>query len=287
MHIKPMTKLFNLGTQGPDIFFYYLPGFITKRIRGVGTQMHEKNLGLFFMQLADIIKASHSPSQRKIIFAYTAGFLAHYAVDVHTHSYVFAHTHEPPHPRLEEATRHRHFETVVDVLMLGHMYNKKPGDLKLGQLITPEGLHKRTAAAAASTAIRNIYNLNIHPWDVYRAMGQMASFAGLLQSQTGKRKYLLGSAEAMTVGSKIISALIHMQSVSDGRDYLNIENSPWSAPWAPEATRRESFLELFEAAVAEAVQMIQALHAYTKNSLSKDQLAAIIMNRSLKTGTNP
>ena len=283
-YIAPMSPLFNLGTQGPDIFFYYVPGFITKRIRNVGTQMHDSDLGLFFVHMADIIKESHSPSQRKIVFAYVAGFLAHYAVDVHTHPYVYSQTHEPPNPKIKEATRHRHFETSVDVQMLYRLYGRQPADYKLWQLISPEKLHMRAAAAAVSASIRQVYDRDINPWDVYRAMEQMAYFTKCLQSKHGWRKRMLQWAEGKTVGSHIISALIHMQEITDGRDYLNIKKAPWSPPWAPEEARTESFVELFEAAVQDAARMIQALFAYMHNELPKNQLALIIRNCSLKTG---
>ena len=283
-YIAPVSKLYNLGTQGPDIFFYYLPGFVTARIRGVGTQMHESNLGRYFMYMADYIKNTKSPAGRQILFAYTAGFLVHYAVDVHTHGYVYARTHHPPNPKIEESTRHRHFETSVDVHMLRRMYGSRPGDYKQWQLISPDKLHLRVAAAAMSGAIREIYNRDIGPVDVYLAMGQMAAFTRLLQSNGGRRKRWLGYAEDMTVRSRNISALIHMQEVTDGYDYLNLQNLPWSAPWAPDETRTESFVKLFESAVADAADMVRALYAYVNNNLTREELAAAILNRSLKTG---
>ena len=285
-YIAPMTPLFNLGTQGPDIFFYYISGFITKRVRGIGTQMHNRDLGLFFMRLADTLKDSKRPADREVIFAYTAGFLTHYAVDVRTHPYVFSQTHEPPTPKIKEATRHRHFETSIDVLMLRH-HNRQPSDYKLWELISPEKLHMKMTAAAAGAAIRQVYDRDIRIGDVYRAMSQMAKFTKHLQSKNGRRKRLLQRVEGMTVGSHIISALIHMQEVTDGCDYLNLKKAGWSPPWAPDDTRTSSFPELFEAAVKDAAQMIQSLYDYMHNGLPRDRLAAVIMNRSLKTGEAP
>jgi len=283
-NIAPMLKLFNLGTQGPDIFFYYISGFITKRIRGIGSHMHNADLGRFFMLMADKIKGSKSPSQRKILFAYTAGFLAHYAVDVYTHPYIFSQTNDPPHPVLAEAERHRHFETSIDVLMLRNMYGKQPSDYKLGQLIAPDCLQKRVAAASMAKTVRKIYNCDIHPWDVYRAMTQMARYEGYMQSNTGWLKRWLGNLENMVIKARVISALIHMQEVTDNQDYLNVKKAPWNSPFAPEDTRKESFIELFDAAVTDAAQMIEALFAYIHGNLSKTQLASKIQNRSLKTG---
>jgi len=281
-----MKSLFNLGTQGPDIFFYYISGAITKRIRNVGSQMHNSDLGRFFMQMADKIKHSQSPSEQRILFTYTAGFLAHYAVDVHTHPYVFSQTFDPPHPAMEETWRHYHFETSIDVLMLRNMYGKQPSDYKLGQLIAPDCLCKRAAAAAMSDAIRKVYARDIRPWDVYGAMEQMARYTGYMQSNTGRLKRCLGRAEAIVLKTKLISGLIHMQEVTESRDFLNLKKTSWVSPFAGD-TRMESFIELFDAAVEDAAQMIEALFAYIHGNLSKNQLALQIKNRSLKTGQNP
>jgi len=283
-YIAPMKALFNLGTQGPDIFFYYISGFITKRIRNVGAQMHDADIGLFFMSIADKMKETQSPSQRKMLFAYTTGFLSHYAVDAHTHPYVFFQTNDPPSLALKEAERHRHFETSVDVLMLRNIYGKRPSDYKLGQLISPDCLQKRAAAAAMAEAIRKIYNRDIRPQDVYRAMGQMARYEGYMQSKTGRRKRWIGRLEHMVIKARVISALIHMQEVTDNRDYFNVRKAPWASPWAKNDIRRESFVELFDAAAANAAQMIEALFNYMHGKLSREELAATIKNRSLKTG---
>ncbi|MCL2405702.1 MAG: zinc dependent phospholipase C family protein [Defluviitaleaceae bacterium] len=280
-YISPASKLYNLGAQGPDIFFYYIPGFITSRIRGIGTQMHESDLGLFFMYMANIIKNSKSPAQRQIVFAYVAGFLVHYAIDVHTHGYVYSRTQDTH--KMQEASKHRHFETSIDVLMLKHTHGTKPGDYKQWQLISPKKVLLRVAAASTSDAIREVYNRKTTPVDVYRAMETMAQFTRYLQSSSGRRKRWLGRAEDMTVGSRIISALVHTQEVTDNYDYLNISNNPWVAPWASQA-RTESFVELFDSAVADAASMIQAVYDYMHNNMTNKELTAIIMNRSLKTG---
>ena len=283
-YIASMAPLFNLGTQGPDIFYYSIADYVTKRIKALGTQMHDKDLGLFFACIADVLKNHKSPSGRRMVFAYAAGFLTHYAVDVHAHPYVYSQTHDPAAPKLKGAACHYHFETSMDVLMLGHFYNRRPADYQLWQLISPDKLHLRTAAAAVSPAIRQVYNRDINPWDVYRAMEQMAFLSKCLQSKRGIRKRLLQGIEGITVGSRIFSALIHMQDVTDGRDYLNMKNAAWSPPWAQRESSTNSFLELFEAAVENAVHMIQAMYAYMNNEISQNQLTEQIKNYSLKTG---
>jgi len=280
--IAPFDKLFNLGTQGPDIFFYYINGFITKRVRNVGSEMHNANLGLFFLEMADIIIELKCPE----LFAYTAGFLAHYAVDSHTHPYIFAKTYHPQKPALKEAGRHRHFETTIDVLMLKRINGTTPNDYKLAQLLTPDKSQRSNAAAGVSVAIRRVYDRDVYPTDVDRAMGQMASNTNRLQSKTGRRKRWLGNMENLILRTKVISALTHMQEVTETQDFLNLEKEDWSPHWDQANTSNSSFVELFDSAVADATKMITALHDYMHGNLTKEDLAACIKNRSLITGKN-
>jgi len=311
-YILPVERLFNIGTQGPDIFFYYIPGFFTKRIRGIGSTMHNENLGLFFLYLAEILIASNGdtgmsaasadaledtiPSKetaqnnfndfsRQALFAIMTGYLVHYAMDVHTHSYVYAKTHDPNISTLQESAAHRHFETSVDVLMYkraGH----RPNDVTLRELIRPDKLHIAEVSKVLSAAIRKIYDVEITKKDVHKAMNHMANLTMALQSKNGRRKRWLENAERMTIGPRIVSALIHMQEVTDGYDYLNLENTPWSAPWESQEIRTESFITLYDAAVSDAIEMIEALYAYMYNHIQRCHLEKKIMNRSLKTGKN-
>jgi len=240
--------------------------------------MHAADLGLFFMELAEI--------KCPFVFAYTAGFLAHYTVDFHTHPYVFAQTYDPPKPAMKEAGRHRHFETSVDVLMLKHLKGKKPSDYNLAQLLKPTMFQKTETAMDVAEVISKIYERDIRSNDVYRAMGQMASNTRRLQSKTGRRKRWLGNIENLILQTRVLSALTHMQEVTEDRDFLNLEKTKWSPPWAKDETYNESFIELFDAATIDAAHMITALYKYTKGNLRRDDLATIIQNRSLTTGKN-
>ncbi|MCL2363946.1 MAG: hypothetical protein FWC71_04705, partial [Defluviitaleaceae bacterium] len=59
-------RIFNLGLQGSDIFFYYPTGFLWARSRGVGSQIHRERFGPFFMHMARW-------ARQDVIFAYLAG----------------------------------------------------------------------------------------------------------------------------------------------------------------------------------------------------------------------
>ena len=76
-------KLYDLGTHGPDIFFFFRPG-IPGRTGGLGHDYHHGNTKSFFGSIGRRLRLS--PSQEG--YAYLAGLLSHYALDSQCHPYV-------------------------------------------------------------------------------------------------------------------------------------------------------------------------------------------------------
>jgi hypothetical protein len=270
-------RIFNLGAQGSDIFFYYVPGMMRARSRGIGGVIHEADFGKFFMEMARWAK-------HEALFAYLAGFLVHYALDTHAHPFVFGNTQRENAAPAQETADHRHFETSVDVLMLARLTGDKPAAYRQWELIQAPAKHKQAAAAAFAAAVNRVYTAPLLPRDVYHAMGHMAQLTRFLHSPKGKRKSFAAFFEDKTLGARVFSAMVHMQEVTDGRDYLNLSRAYWHAPWNPSGGSTASFPELFDAGVAEAVGMVRALSAYMNGTMARKELAAHIGNRSLSTG---
>jgi len=281
--IENGERLYNLGTQGPDIFFYYIPGTIRKRSRGVGTQMHRNDLGKFLTQMAEVAKSSPE-AERDIIFAYTAGFIMHYAVDANTHPYVYARTHQQDASNIKNSTDHRRFETAIDTAMLKLVAGKTPSAYKQWQLIAADPAHMKIAATATGSVLAKIYNRQIPSKDIYRAMRHMVRLTRLIQSRKGRRKRFVGLVENLTIGHPLNSSLVHDQAVDPNTDYLNEKNTPWQAPWEDTVTCTDSFIDRYHAATREGFEMIQHLHAFIYEDMQLTTLAEKLGNRSLKTG---
>ena len=278
--IQPCEQLYNLGTQGPDIFFYYIPGAVRQRSCGIGGYMHRNNLGLFLAQLA---REAKEASEKDVIFAYAAGFIMHYLVDSHTHPYVYAKTEKSGAPKIKNSTDHHKFEAAIDIAMLEIFSGKKPANYKLWKLIDANAAHITTASAATSEAIRTVYNRQVSAKDVRKAMRYMIQIVRLIQSRNGRRKKLMGLAESLILGHPLNASIIHDQNIDSSIDYLNEKRQPWRPPWQ-DMTSTDSFLDRYQAAVDEGLQIVQVLHDYVYVSLPIETLQKKLGNRSLKTG---
>lgn len=186
--IKPSEQIFNIGTQGPDIFFYYVPGLLRKRSRGVGSLMHLCDLGPFLAQMARLTATFDECDSQKVTFSYIAGFIMHYMLDVNAHPYVYARTHKSNAPKIHNSAEHRKFETAIDVAMLKLVSGEKPADYSQWTLINAPSNEMSIVSTIMSQALMKIYNRNVRTKEIYRAMRYMVQFTKLLQSRSGRRK---------------------------------------------------------------------------------------------------
>ena len=89
---------YNLGLQGPDIFYYYLPAWLLYD-HNAASLIHENSSLQFFIAMIDARNKLSSHSERIIADAYICGFLGHYTLDTYCHPYIFDRTHHYRHSR--------------------------------------------------------------------------------------------------------------------------------------------------------------------------------------------
>ncbi|MDR2650552.1 MAG: zinc dependent phospholipase C family protein [Clostridiales bacterium] len=284
--LRDSRQLYNVGCQGPDMFFYYLPGLIKKNMKNLGVDMHKTNVRVFFSNMLDNMTAA--ADERLMIFSYICGYLSHYALDCGTHPYVYYKSgfqvEGDKTPRLRYSVRHRSFETAIDVLMLKIMSGEKPAGIKLWQLIKAEKSHAMVIAAALSSAVSDAYNRRISSKEVFSAIRYMVGLTRILQSKRGRRKRLMELAEDLTLGEHVMSSIIHTQEIKDGEDYLNIKKKPWYMPWDGDNEINHSFGEMYNQAVAEGAKLIERNFLFMTGSIGKETLLKDIGNRSLASG---
>ena len=282
--IKPSEQLYNIGTQGPDIFFYYVPGLLRKRSRGVGSLMHLCDLGPFLVHMARLVETFENVEDKKIVFSYISGFIMHYMLDANAHPYVYARTHKNNAPKIHNSAEHRKFETAIDVAMLKLVSGEKPANYSQWTLIDAPSNEMLAVSAVMSKALMEIYYRNVLSKEIYKAMRYMVQFTKLLQSRNGRRKRWMEITENLTIGEALYSSMVHMQTLTEAEqhNFLNTQKEPWQSPWEKSQVYSDSFVERYELAIKEGIKMVETLYEFLfiDNTTSLD----IFGNRSLKTG---
>ena len=291
--IKRHRQIYNLGTQGPDFFFFYIPCLIKPRLYRLGNVMHNSNVGQFFRSLfTNTMKLEGS--ERDAALSYICGYLTHYALDTNTHPYIYYRsgfkTEGDSRPSLHYSIMHRKFETNLDILMLKLATGKAPADKKLWQLINVDRRQAASTASVISGGLMDVYGIRLSHRQVYRAMSSMVMISRVLQSRSGRRKRLIGAVEGLLMPQKgYLTSLIHDQAADGGNDYLNLGGEPWYYPWdnpSLEETNRQhqAFTDMFEKSTDDAVALIEGFGRFVSGELEIDAFLQAIGNKSFTTG---
>lgn len=282
--LKQCREQFNIGTQGPDLFFYYLPSLFRKRIRGIGTTMHKGDFSKFLKGMLSGIKKAKNPDPLK---SYLYGYLTHYALDTAAHPYIYYKTgsrKEGEIKSLKYSVYHRSFETAIDVLMIKLATGKKPSEHKLNKMIRLKKEKRKELSYLLAKNIFCAYNLPISSKQVSRAFSYMSKITWLLESKKGRRKRIMQFVEGLTVKDKIFTSLMHYGAVEEGIDYLNEKRGAWGLPWNDDQKSETTFVEMFTESATEAAKMIESCEAYFAGKTDLMTVLETIKNLSFSTG---
>lgn len=286
--ILKYRNVFNLGTQGPDIFFYCgaWPWVKSRGIEKLGNRMHGEKTGEFIWEALKYTVESDEAS-KSILTAYMCGYLCHYTLDCYTHPYIFYKTGfvRKGEEYISKYTCYHHmFETALDVLMLRYELGKKPSGFNASLQIR---ISKQAAAVIGemySKVLGKVYAADISAELVCRAITDMAEITAVLRDITGIKKKLLSRLEKSLGKQPMFSSMIMPLEVKDGLDYLNSSHSVWHLPWDNSHELTSSFIENFEAAAAESKQAAEAVLLCITAGNALESVISLIGNRSFSTG---
>jgi len=290
--IQKHREIYNLGTQGPDFFFYYLPCLLRPKLYLLGNVIHTSHVNAFFRSM--LINALHlKGDERESAIAYICGYITHYVLDANTHPYIYYHsgfkTQGDSRSKLHYSVRHRDFETKLDTLMLKLIVHAEPASKRLWQLIHVDREQAKSAAKVISRGLGEVYDVKLRKKQVYRAMSSMITLTRVLQSNSGKRKLLLGAAESLVMPEKgALSSLIHDQQVDDTLGHLNLEGRKWVHPWDDpddhSSHKDHAFTDMFQKSVDDSAALMESLEQVLHKNITLPVFLEKLGNRSFKTG---
>ncbi|MBM7556508.1 zinc dependent phospholipase C family protein [Halanaerobacter jeridensis] len=116
--IKKNQELFNLGCEGPDIFFYndFWPWISEKRGAEIGDKLHQEQIKKLFATSLNFLKDNQDNQNFPQLFAYLSGFIVHYALDKRIHPFIYQETNNFP--------EHKNLEINIDTYLTNKYWNK-------------------------------------------------------------------------------------------------------------------------------------------------------------------
>ncbi len=252
--ISKYRWLYQLGLQGPDIFFYNIPNLRHRDYRSVGSNMHDSRVNDFFRTcLAEIADIS-SKQQREQAIAYFAGYLCHYVADSVCHPYVYGRIQNQAESRgLGIHGLHAQLENDIDAILLWKFKKKKPSEFNQTATLCLNSIESQFIARFLSRCINRTYYADDtrHQFQVTNRMIAFSIFAirfgsRILSDPSGRKQTTVRAVESVFIPHGVASKkLVTDHKPEDIRWALNLDHEVWVNPWNKRLASIESFVDLY------------------------------------------
>ena len=293
--------LYQLGLQGPDMFFYNIPILRHRDYRNVGSYMHEHKVNAFFECCLRRIsepsarassKRKPSPTSGRIYKPLHCRFdLSSLRVRAHRLSGADAPTSQAPrHATLHLENEHRRdpaleiqAQKAVRVQPGRHDLLKRTWKPSLSPISWLPASTKPIIRSPTATTSRLPRRWCTAPFWALRFGCRT------LSDKNGKKKFGIAQVESIFVNHPVASAKMVTDSVTDYRSSCNLNHEAWSNPWDPTRVSTASFVDLFHETLDKCSRVYALLNSAVTDNMPLDKqdlspLLAELGNESYHSG---
>ena len=267
-------KIFYLGSQGPDPFFYY--GYTTpfksniKDVRAFGTYLHEMDSFVSFSFLLDYAKKEEDRAKEEVLLAFIKGLMSHYVLDRTCHPYIFYKTGFPLGGTIY-SFYHSILETDIDVLIEDY-YKDYPSYKEILNINNEE---LKLVSKMMYELAKFLNQKRIDEKTYYKSVKTMLTVNRIINSKVfGFRKFIFSHLMKRSA----INAMSHpkLKRLNKNIDYLNLKENEWNNVVTNEVVGKESFIDLIDKAHLDLAHVLQLIDDIYYNDLDKEPLNEFI-----------
>lgn len=279
--IKKYPKSYLLGSNGPDILFYYkvFPWQNqdeNKRVSKFGNRVHSEHINDFYSYALDFIHRVEDPVRKEILISYIAGHLMHWSLDAIAHPFVFYRSGEIAN---ETKYWHYRYESMIDSLMVTYYKRRQLSDLKAKRFVDVSSQERRIIASFYQRVLDDVFDINVESKVIDSAIVSFKQILNFLYDPHNISTKLIQKMEkeAWAFSSHVVNSRIDAEY-----DVLNLKKEVWSNPTDIKETSKLSFIELYETSVEVGVKLIDRLEdELTRGTSNLDDL---LKDRQYDTG---
>jgi hypothetical protein len=261
----PARAYLVLGAQGPDIFYHNQ----RRRPTGIayGSLMHRRGYGSAVAAMWRHARSAGA-SLGSWQSAWVLGFASHAILDRHTHPYINAHAGWPEQDRPDTEryrSMHPFLERLIDVELLRRRRGIHPNELDFFSRVSCGPEPPEAWVDLMSVALRTVYrkattdsHLSERLRNAY--LDTMGYYRFTNRVDDAYLETAVEREDAGEIGSRWLS-IVHPLEVPTDLDVLNLEHESWPHPCSSHEGSTESFVDRYEAAVAEGVVVVDRIAA--------------------------
>lgn len=282
-YIRKHRAVYDMGLQGPDMFFYY---FFSKLFykKNIGSTIHTKDIGNFKKNFLSIAMKEKDVDAKEILLSYFAGFVGHCTLDCECHPYVYAVT-DYEHKGKNYFSKHVSLETNIDCLYCERFLGKDLYEYRKKDYFKINAKEEECLARAYVKAIKKTYPKIKIKKGRMKLIIKIFKYSNIVfRDRCGIKKKIVGAIEQIVLKRKVISPMFMVKNEKrSDKDVLNQKMSKWISPWEKEKTRTESFDILFDRAVCKYIDRLEELNKCIHDN-SIENADGIVNNLSLHSG---
>jgi len=284
-------NIFRFGAQGPDFFYHNQRTKPTGLKYGVNA--HREGYGRLVAHMVQEFRHLEAKKHRDLplIKTYILGFTTHAFLDRKTHPFIdyFSGWVDIEREETEIYYRcHIFMERILDVLMLKLKRGLNIRELSLLPLLDcgamlPYGIVKTLVKSLNATYPQTHFKSRDRR-RVENAYIDCMGFYTIIDPMNPHYRRLAYERDRSSRGDHRRLALFHPFDIPDDIDFLNRGRHSWTHPCNNQWRHEESFPELFDAALNEAVPALKEMHEILEGRGEPERAEQLIGNQSLGTG---
>ncbi|MBQ3544151.1 MAG: zinc dependent phospholipase C family protein [Lachnospiraceae bacterium] len=255
--INKNIKVYNLGLQGPDIFLYFIPYKINKKLN-LGSIMHRNKTKEFFLNSVDKIIKCKDEKEKEIMIAYICGFYGHFSLDKNCHPYIY-YKSEYLYTNKNYNEKHIKLESDIDYIYARNIFRRRDISINYRSLVEINKKQRKIVARLISKVCNKLYSkIWLNQTIAECSILSFAYVTNFFNDSTGKRYKYIRKIEKTITGHENISSLFNGNCYKiKYSDSMNLFHKEWINPWKKDEKKNLSFYDLAELAAKELVEFIK------------------------------
>ena len=270
----------NLKTfgQGHDVFTF-------SKLK-LSKKFHKNNTKDFFMNIIDYIKDNKLENNGEVL-SFLYGFVCHYVLDKNVHPFVRYKTGvfiKSKKETYKYRNYHQDMESYIDSCMIRNRMNIKPGKIKSSKFCLKPYKFSDNLIKTIDYTFKKTYGYDNVGNIYYKGVKRMNKLYFLLRNDSfGIKNFAYNLVDKITPKTAFKFSPISFSYKEHSKDYyLNLENNEWNHAMDYNEKYTDSFYDIYNKSVDEAVLYINSLSDYFDGK--KVNLNEIFKNISFATG---
>lgn len=282
--IRENRTVFNIGLQGPDIFFYF-PGYFLINKKNLGSIMHSGKTSEYISKMLDFALNLDEEDEKQIAIAYLAGFLGHYSLDRICHPYIYWKT-DRMNITNDYHAKHVALETDIDFMICEKYYKKKISEFPYGELVRLNKQQLDILAHMLSYSLKNTFKYIRFNYEMaYAALVNFRMIINQIKDKQGSKVRIVSKTENLVIGHEHFSTLfVNDNYIIKNIDPLNMEKIKWYNPWNDKIQSNRNFEELMEDSSEKYQELIKTIEKVIIKESGMEEFREKVGNKSFLTG---